>query len=650
MSERVKSREATIKIHSSLVQKRVLYCPSSDSAAECSFMSQRPAPVPSGTLAVYRFERFTLDLGKGSLSSDSEVVKLRPKAFEALRYMVERSGRLISKDELTNAVWPDSFVSDNSLAQCFLEIRKALQDDNQRIIKTVARRGYLFNVPVERVLAQPIQNVDKPLPVQPPVRLAGRIAGAVTLVTVSIAVVLWLFASRHAPPSTPVSMAVLPFQSLEQSQPDEFLQLGMADALITRLSNLRQLVVRPTSTVRMYMDRGRDPVEIGKRLKVTFVVEGSVQQKGDRIRVSIQLIRVHEGRPIWAERYDEPSSDIFAVQDAISTRVASSLALKVTGEEASRLQKKPTSDLQAFQFYLRGRYFWDRRTKEDLNKALDYYSEAIHRDPQFTLAYAAAAQCYPPMILLGFAPRAEALNEMHSLVDRALELDVNMADAVVSKASLKMFEWDWPGAEQSFHRAIALNPNDPLAHIWYGFYLDAMGRQEENLAERKRALELDPLSWNANAGVGAALGALGKHDEAIQFLRSAIELNPNFVFTRLNLGKEYLATGRPDLAIAEFQVVQDLPSLGYAFAVNGQRKEAERVLDQLRQDPLTNSLDIAIVNAGLGRTSEALDGLEQAQRSRNPWLMFLRVDGRLSSLRGNPRFEAIAAGMNIPKR
>jgi TolB-like protein/DNA-binding winged helix-turn-helix (wHTH) protein len=335
-------------------------------------MSMRSVPVPSEAWAVYRFEGFALDLAKSCLYSGSDEVKLRPKPFEALRYVIERSGRVVSKDELTSAVWPASFVSDNSLAQCFLEIRKALQDDDQRIIKTVSRRGYIFNVPVERVLAQR-GHADLvsggPLAVASPARLPTRrfkwLAGGAALVAVVI-VTAWFLSSRWRPPSTPLSVAVLPFQSLARSEPDAFLELGMADALITRLSNLRQLVVRPTSSVRIYTDRNRDPVEIGKRLKVAFVVEGSVEQTANRIRVSIQLIGVPEGRPLWAERYDEPLGDIFAVQDAISARVVSSLALKLSGEEASRLKKKPTSDAEAFQLYLRGRYFWERRTKEDL--------------------------------------------------------------------------------------------------------------------------------------------------------------------------------------------------------------------------------------------------------------------------------------------
>jgi tetratricopeptide (TPR) repeat protein len=255
------------------------------------------------------------------------------------------------------------------------------------------------------------------------------------------------------------------------------------------------------------------------------------------------------------------------------------------------------------------------------------------------------------LIYLGFRQVNDAtVSEMRNLVDHALELDPDMADAHVSQASVKMFEWEWPSAEKSFQRAIALNPNNLVAHLWYGFFLDAMGREEENLAERKRAVELDPLSWVASAALGSAFGELGRHNEAIQLLRATVELNPNFFFTRQNLGVEYLATGKPGLAIPEFQAVKDLPSLGYAYAVNGQQGEAQKVLEQMRQNPSTNSFDFAIVNAGLGRTGEALDRLEQAYRERIPWLMLLRGDVRLASLHGNPRFVAIARAMNIPGR
>src|SRR5215469_1838938 len=455
-----------------------------------SFMGLPLSPLPPANLSVYRFENFTLDLGKGCLYSGEGEVKLRPKTFDALRYLVENAGRLVSKEELVRALWPDSFVSDSSLPQCFLEIRKALGDDDQRIIKTVARRGYVFNVRPEggpthlttTVTAGPGQEVCTG------VRAGSRLRwiGWTTIATLAAAAIgIWILTHGRSPGATQPALAVLPFQSLVGSESDQFLELGMADALITKLSNVREIAVRPTSAVRGYTDQKRDPLQIAKQLRVAYVLEGGVQEKDGRIRVTVQLIGMPEGRPIWAEHYDEASGDIFAVQDAISTRVASALAPKLTGDASRRLQKKSTSDVEAFRLYVRGRYFWNRRTNDDLSKALDYFKQAIRRDERFALAYAAAAQCYPPMIVMGFRKPADALNEMQQYVEGALRLDPGMGDTHLAQATLRMFEWNWPGAEESFQRSIQLNPNDPLAHQWYGYFLEAMGRRQENLAERK---------------------------------------------------------------------------------------------------------------------------------------------------------------------
>lgn len=317
--------------------------------------------------------------------------------------------------------------------------------------------------------------------------------------------------------------------------------------------------------------------------------------------------------------------------------------------ELALLKKQPTSDAEAYRLYLRGRYFWDRRTGEDLAKALEYYKEAIHRDPKFALAYAAAAECYPTMVAGGFRKLDDVtLKEMHDNVNTALGLQPDLEEAIVAEAVLRYYERDWPSSEQSFRRAIQLNPNDARAHLWYGFLLEAMGREEENIAERKRAWELDPLNWINSAAFGHALGVSGRHDEAVKLLQSAAELNPGFYYTRSFLGREYLLKGMVAQAIREFQSAPDLPSLGFAYALSGQKQAAQGVLERMRANPLSNSLDFAIVNVGLGRTSEALDLLEQAYRERVVWLMFLRVDERLASLRGNQRFEALAARMKVP--
>jgi serine/threonine-protein kinase len=313
------------------------------------------------------------------------------------------------------------------------------------------------------------------------------------------------------------------------------------------------------------------------------------------------------------------------------------------------LQKPPTSDAEAYRLYLRGRYFGDRRTADDLAKALEYFKEAIHRDPRFALAYAAAADCYPMMLAGGFRKVDDAtLSEMRYYVNSALRLDPDLEEAFVAQALLRMYERDWPSAEQSYRRAIQLNPNEALAHLWYGFFLEAMGRETENLAERKRAWELEPLNWILSASYGRALGMVGRHDEAIKHLQSAVELNPSFYYTRHNLGSEYLLKGMLAQAIQEFQSAPDLPSLGFAYALRGDTQATQGVLERMRASPLSNPFDFAIVYTSLGRTSEALDLLDQAYRERVMWLMFMRVDERLASLRRNPRFEALAAAMKIP--
>jgi TolB-like protein/DNA-binding winged helix-turn-helix (wHTH) protein len=323
-------------------------------------MTSQSSPLSPGRPSIYRFETFTLDLARGCLFSSGAEVKLRPKSFEALRYVVENAGRLVSKEELVRAVWPDSFVSDNSLAQCFLEIRKVLGDDDQRIIKTVSRRGYVFDVPVEKGRAHLRPIVPSEPEREARANKAARIAvskwvGWAALAVAAIGV--WILGPTRSPRPAQPAVAVLPFQSLG-SESDEFLELGMADALITKLSNVREIAVRPTSAVRGYTDRKRDSVQIARQLRVAYVLEGSLQEKEGRIVVTVQLIGVPEGRPLWAERYEAAAGDIFAVQDVISTRVATALAPKLTGEENRRLKKKSTSDVEAFRLYLRGRVCW----------------------------------------------------------------------------------------------------------------------------------------------------------------------------------------------------------------------------------------------------------------------------------------------------
>jgi tetratricopeptide (TPR) repeat protein len=419
----------------------------------------------------------------------------------------------------------------------------------------------------------------------------------------------------------------------------------MADALIAKLSNVNEIAVRPTSAVRAYTERKRDLVQIAKQLRVGYVVEGSLQKKEGRIAVTVQLIGVPEGRPLWAERYQDASGDIFALQDAISTRVAAALAPKLTGEESRRLKKNSTSDVEAFQLYLRGRYVWEQRTDAGLRRAIAYFEQAIRRDPHFALAYAGLAECYGPLMQLSFMSAIEALPKIEEAASRAVELDDTLAEAHTALAGARMNEWDWPSAEREFKRAIALNPNEVMAHRWYGYYLEAMGRQTESVNEWKRGYELDPSSPGGNAWLGWALFRAGRSQEAIPLLQEAIELNPDFPQAHERLGYVYVELRSFDKALVQFSGPDELSKRIYVLAREGRGAIAQRELEQFLKLPLSQrpgaEMGIAAVYLALGDRESALSWLETAYRERNPQLMFLKVDERFSTLRSEPRFREL---------
>jgi TolB-like protein/DNA-binding winged helix-turn-helix (wHTH) protein len=613
-------------------------------------MASQPSLSPERP-RIYRFENFTLDLARGCLFSSEAEVKLRPKTFEALRYVVENAGRLVSKEELARAVWPDSFVADNSLSQCFLEIRKALGDDEQRIIKTIPRRGYVFDVPVEKGPVHLAQIAPAEPEQEAEASKAARIGlskwvGWAALAALAVAAIgVWILGPARSPLPAQPAVAVLPFQSLAGSESDESLELGMADAIIAKLSNVSEIAVRPTSAVRAYTDRKRDPAQIAKQLRVAYVLEGSLQEQDGRLVVTVQLIGVPEGRPLWAERYQDASGDIFAVQDAISTRVATALAPKLTGEENRRLKKKSTSDVEAYRLYQKGRYCWEQRTDTALRRAIVYFEEAIRRDPQFALAYAGLAECYGPLMQLSFMSGIEALPKMEEAASRAVELDDTLAEAHTALAGARMNEWDWPSTEREFKRAIALNPNEEMAHRWYGFYLDAMGRQTESLNEWKRAYELNPSSPATTAWLGWALFRVGRSQEAIALLQEAIQLNPDYPQSHERLGNIYVELRSFDKALEQFSGPDQWSKRMYVLARAGRGATAHRDLEQFLKLPPSRrpgaEMGIAAAYLALGDREAALSWLETAYRERNPQLMFLKVDERFSTLRSEPGFREL---------
>jgi len=456
------------------------------------------------------------------------------------------------------------------------------------------------------------------------------------------------------------SIAVLPFKPLVAEGRDESLELGMADALITRLSNLRNIVVRPTSTVRRYSDLGQDPVAAGKELGVEAVLEGSIQKLDDRVRVTVRLISVRDGSSLWADRFDETFTDIFKIQDAISEQVAHALRLELTGAERSLLSRHDTESSEAHKSYMMGRYHWSRSNPEGWVKAVEYFNRAVEQDPNYALAYTGLADAY---VSLAFdvLPQSEAVVKAKESALKALELDSTLAEAHVSLGRIKAyFEWAWDDAEREFNRAIELNPNSANSYREYGLYLSCVGRNEEAIRETERARSLDPFSLSTNFGVGWALIGARRYDEAIEQFARALEIDPRFAQGHLFVGIAYEGKGMWNEAIQEMQKAASLSEdsmlikaqLGHAYASAGRKGEAEKILTELLESSQQRRVSpyyIAMVYAGMDDRDKAFQWLEKAYAERSRRLWALQVVPTWENLRSDSRFADLLRRMGLPQ-
>lgn len=653
----------------------------------------------SGVKRIYRFSDFTLDADEHRLLRGSEEIYLPPKTFETLLYLVERHGHLIKKNELLDTLWADAFVTENALTRCVKEVREALQDDahQPRYIRTFPRVGYKFIAEVEEV--SPVLLLDQSekfapakivaeeavaeatsrlenlavagggvlpaeaVPAPPLERRTSRaltrktllvpLAGAALILIVLLAYYLW--PKRVPSPVQIRSIAVLPFKPLVVEAGDESLQLGMADTLITTLSNVSQITVRPTSAVRKYTGLEQDAVVAGREQRVDAVLDGSIQKLGDRIRVTVRLLRVEDGAQLWASKFDEKSADIFLVQDSISKQVADALAVKLTGEERELLTKHYTGDTEAYQLYLKGRYFLNKSTEEDFKKSIEYFQQALDIDPNYALAQAGLADSYAQLGSYGLIQMKDSYPRARVALTRALERDEKLGEAHASLGFILMnYYWDWAEAEKRFKRAIELNPNYAMTHNWYSQQLAFMGRSQEAIREAKRAQEIDPLSLWTNSDIGFVSYLARQYDEAILASQKTLELDPDFAVAHMIIGLSYVQKNMYDEGIAELQRAKANPDsralLAYAYAVAGKSSEARKILeelDQLSKQKYVSPFPIAVAYTGLGENDRAFEALEKAYTERSWGMGMLKVNPVFDGLRSDPRFAVLLRRVNL---
>ena len=486
--------------------------------------------------------------------------------------------------------------------------------------------------------------------------------GAVALIAAATTLA-YLYLKRSAAASPIDSIAILPFTNASGDPNMEYLSEGIADNIADNLSRLPGLRVVPLSKVSRYKNRDVDPQQVGNDLGVRAVLVGTVMQRGDSLNIRAELVDVGQVSRLWGEQYNRRLSDILAVQEEIAQEIFETLRVQLSGDAKKRITKRYTDNIEAYQLYLQGRYFWNRRTDENLKKAVELFQKAIDKDPNYALAYAGLADSYALLggPVYGAEPSDQTVIRAKTAALKALELDNTLAEAYTSLGYIaSTYEWDFPSAEKNFKRALELNPSYATAHHWYGLtYLSYVGRHEEAILETQRAAELDPLSLIINASYGRAFYYAKQYDKAIEQFRKTIELDPSFVRAHLYLGWTFEAKGMFNEAIAEYEkarALDDSPvisaSLAHVLAVAGRKDEAQKLLvelSDLSQRRYVSAYDLALIHTGLGEKDRAFQFLEKAYQERSSALSWLRVDARLDNLRSDPRFSDLQRRVGLPQ-
>lgn len=629
---------------------------------------------------IYRFGDFSVDADQRVLLRAGKPVPLTPKLFDTLLILVENGGRIVGKEELMERLWPDTFVEEANLSVNIQQLRKALGDPARSplYIETVARRGYRFIAEVATVggeigpgASDDLVKTEGTQVGQTPARRRVRyqtallVAAAVALAVAACVWVLWeRYGDKPQPPDERVMLAVLPFQNFTGDPDQDYFSDGLTEEMITQLGSLdpkRLAVIARTSTMH-YKGSRLSLYQIGRELGVQYLLEGSVRRDGENVRITAQLIRVRDQTHIWARQYDRRLRDILLLQREIGQETANQIQLALGGDRPLSTGRKPRHayhSYEAYDLWLKGQYFWNKRNAEGFRKAVEYFERAKEIDPNYAHAYVGLASCYALMGGYTMRPQTEFMPKARAAALRALELDEGLAEAhTVMALIVQNYELDWQTAEKEFRRAIEMNPNYATAHHWYAEHLMWRGRFEEALRASDEARRLDPLSLIIAADHGAILYYARRYDSAIQQFRAVRELDPNNQRSSLII-HAYDEKGLFAEALAEIEAQR--PSSGmnppwywaelaFAYGRSGQQAQARRALENLlelnrRQEVGAEAIIWAYI--GVGDKEQALVWLEKAYAQRSPALTYLKVDPRYDPLRGEPRFEDLLSRVGL---
>ena len=616
--------------------------------------------APSPPTDIVHFGIFQIDLKARELHKAGVKVKLQEQPFRVLALLVERAGQVVTREELRQRVWPtDAYVAfDQGLNNAIKKVRDALGDsaDSPRFVETLARHGYRFVAPVGSLP----QRHSEPQ-VRSGLRSHWKFA-FIGLASASLLAALAYWAwhrSNAGAPTEKVILAVLPFDSLGHDPDQEFFSDGLTEEMIAQLGKLNpeRLTVISRGSVARYKDSRLAANQIGGELHADYLVQGSVRRSADRVRITVQLIQVRDQTDLWAESYDRELKDILTLQDSVSRTIANQIHITLTPGQRTRL-RGGNLEPEAYEAYLKGRYYWNKRTGEGLQKALVYFQQAINRDSTYGAAYSGLADCNSGLAWHGFKSPAEALPIANAAALRAIEIDPQSAEAHASLGLVLTHRWDWAGAEAEFKQALRLDPRYANAHHWYGDYLSIMGRHDEALLEARQALELDPLNLMIGTWVGRRYYLAGKYDLAIEQGRNTEELDANFAAAHLLLGENYVQVGLHDQGLAELQTAAGLSGnsplylaqVAVAYASAGKNTEALQIVAQLQSIASTRYVSpygLAQIYAALSDKEQTFKWLQLAYEDRAVWMSYLAVDPVFHSLRSDQRFQDLLRRVHL---